>query len=683
MYRIAIDVGGTFTDVVAVDQSGTVTFVKAESTPADQSIGVMDGLVRLAQRLGTTVETLLPQTERIVHGMTVATNALLERKGAKLGLLTTMGHRDILEMREGLKPERYNLRLARPEPLVPRHLRLGVRERIRADGQIATPLDEQSLERAIAILKRTRVESVAVCYLHAYRDPRHEIETRNRLEAALPDAYVSLSSEVLPQIKEFERVSTTVVNAYVGPLIRRYLLGLERRLAESGYTGPVLVMLSNGGVAPIAEAIRIAAATVLSGPAGGLAAARRVAAMADAHNLIPLDMGGTSTDISLIVDGEAALSSERRVANERIALPSLDIITLGAGGGSIGRVEAGGLMKVGPHSAGAIPGPACYGNGGRHATVTDASVVLGLLDPDNFLGGQATLDRAAALQVLTEVGERLGLDAERAAEGIHRVVNTHMAEGMRLATVRRGVDPRGFTLLGFGGAAGLHATDLARLLSIKRVLIPQMASVLSAWGMLASELRFEATRSHVGETGTLEAGTIRDIYARLESAGRERMRAWFDGEIETQRSADMRYGEQIFEIDVPLDGIDFDSEGMLGDIKQAFERRHEALYTYSLKDQEPVLINARLATIGRLAPPPEEPVEAHAKAWDPIDERQIYLGGQDARWVKAPVYDFSRLVPGQAIAGPAIVESETTTVLLRDGDQAVTTRQRWLDIVVG
>ena len=580
MYRIAVDVGGTFTDVVAVDDDGHTTFVKSVSTPEDQSIGVMFGLALLAERLSQPLERLLGNTERIVHGMTVATNALLERKGAKVGLLTKEGHRDVLEMREGLKPERYNLRLPRAEPLVPRHLRFGVRERLRPDGRVETALDQRSLDHAIEALRRAEVESVAVCYLHAYRDAGHEERTRESVQAVLPDAYVCLSCEVLPQIKEYQRVSTTVVNAYVGPMIETYLLGLERRLREAGCNAPLLIMLSHGGVAPVQEAVRIAAATVLSGPAGGVAGARRVAALLDAPNLIPLDMGGTSTDISLIVKGEAALSADRSVANESIALPSLDIVTLGAGGGSFGRAEAGGLMKVGPQSAGAVPGPACYAQGGNLATVTDASVALGYLDPDNFVGREAKLDKAAALASLEPIAQSLGLDTVRAAEGIHRVVNTHMAEGMRLATVRRGVDPRQFALLGFGGAAGLHVTELARLLSLGRVIVPHMASVLSAWGMLSTELRFQTIRSHVGGTDALDIAEIRGVYDAMAQSGETRMRQWFDGEVRTHRSADMRYGEQIFEIEVPLDDVDLGAPDALQALKTAFEARHEALYTY-------------------------------------------------------------------------------------------------------
>jgi len=673
---VAVDVGGTFTDVVAVDEDGHVMFAKAASTPADQSQGVVDGLERLAEGLGVPLRDFLGRTDSIVHGMTVATNALIERKGARVGLLATEGHRDVLEMREGLKPERYNMRLPREAPLVPRHLRFGVRERIRPDGRIETPLDPASLGKAIRGLRRAAVESVAVCYLHSYRDDRHERTTRDAVENELPGVYVSLSSEVLPRIKEYERTSTTVVNAYVGPLIGRYLAGLRKRLESVGYAGPILIMQSHGGVAPIEETIRVAAGTVLSGPAGGIAGARRVAEFAGAPNLIPFDMGGTSSDVSLVVGGEAMLAVDKAIARERIALPSLDITTLGAGGGSIARVDGGGLLKVGPESAGADPGPACYGRGGREATVTDASVVLGYLDPENFLGGAARLDRGAAADALARLGDALGTDPVRAAEGVHRVVNTQMAEGIRVATVRRGVDPRRFAIVGFGGAAGLQATELARIVHVGRVIVPRVASVLSAWGMLGTELRLEAIRSHVGDTGDLDLDALRARYDELEADGRTRVSAWTDGAIRSRRSAEMRYGEQVYEIDVPLDGVDFDSPTLADELKRAFETRHEELYTYSLDDQDPVLINARVTTSGALPTPPVEPEAPRGEAAAPVGAREIWLG----EWLEAPVFDFDTLAGGQVLAGPAIVESDTTTVLLRPGDEATTTPERWLDI---
>ena len=678
-YRIAVDVGGTFTDVVGVDADGRMTFVKAPSTPENQALGTMDGIERLADALGLDVGALLARTDHIVHGMTVATNALLERKGARVGLLTTAGHRDVLEMREGLKPDRYNMRLPRMEPLVPRRLRHGVRERMRADGQIEIPLDRASLDQAIAALKAADVTSVAVCYLHAYRDDSHERETERAIRAAMPDCYVSLSSRVLPQIKEYERVSTTVVNAYVGPLIERYLGRLESQLREAGFDGPLLIILSHGGVAPVSQAVEVAASTVLSGPAGGLAAGQRIADIADAPNLITFDVGGTSSDISLIAEGEATLSRERTIANERIALPSLDIVTLGAGGGSIARLEANGLLKVGPHSAGSVPGPICYGRGGTEPTVTDASVALGYIDPDNFADRRTTLDRAAAVVAFEALGADLQVSATEAAAGVHRVVNTQLAEGIRVATVRRGVDPRGFGLLGFGGAAGLHVTELARMLEIRRVIVPRMASVLSAWGMLNTALRLEAVRTLVGEIDTLDAGAFRDLFAALESEGRQQMAAWFDGAIESRRTAEMRYGEQIFEIDVPLDGIDLEAPRAMAELKRRFEARHDDLYAYHLPEQAPVLVNGRVATVGLMPPLPVQDGADGENDPGPVRTRKIYL---DA-WIDVPVHAFDALSPGTVIEGPAVIESGTTTVLLRPQDVSRTTAQRWLDIEVG
>ena len=474
MYRIGIDVGGTFTDLVAIDEAGATILAKVPSTPQDPSLGVLDGLALLAGRLGLERAALLGATERIVHGTTVATNALLEKKGARTGLLTTKGHRDVIEMREGLKDDRYNLRMAPPEQLVPRHLRLGVEERMRADGRVdlleavavgerrvETPLDPASLDDAIRVLREERVEAVAVCYLHAWRDPSHERATREALYRALPAAYVALSSEVLPQIKEFERVSTTIINAYVGPGLSRYLTRLEERLGAAGYRGPTLIIQSHGGVAPIAEAGRLAVGGGLSGPAGGVAGSVYAARLIGERNLIPFDMGGTSTDISLVVDGAATLVMNRRIGAHQIALNSLDIASIGAGGGSIARVDAGGILHVGPDSAGAVPGPACYGQGGTAATVTDANLVLGYLDPGNFLGGERKLEPAAAERAVDQIAAALGIARVSAARGIHRIINTTMAEGVRLVSVRRGVDPRGFALFAFGGAVN-HLDDDAQ-----------------------------------------------------------------------------------------------------------------------------------------------------------------------------------------------------------------------------
>ncbi len=679
MYRIGIDVGGTFTDLVAVDERGVSTFAKSPSTPSDPSIGVMDGLGILGALLGLERSEMLGKTDRIVHGTTVATNALLERKGAKVGLITTAGHRDVIEMREGLKPEeRYNLRMTPPEPLVPRHRRIGVVERIRSNGEVFTPLDRASLDAAITTLSNAQVEAIAICFLHAWKNAAHERIAVEAVRSRLPTVYVTSSADVYPQIKEYERVSTTIVNAYVGPTVDRYMQRLVVRLKEAAYRGPLFIMLSHGGVAPVEEAVRLSAATVLSGPAGGVAGSRHAAGLLGTGNLIPFDMGGTSTDISLIRRSTPGVAIDRNIAGERIALPSLDIVTLGAGGGSIARVDAGGVLHVGPESAGAQPGPACYGRGGTLPTVTDANLVLGLLEPSGLLGGKMRLDVDAAQRALSELGGRLGLDAVAAAAGVFRVINGRMAEGIRLVSVRRGVDPTAFALLSFGGAAGLHAVDVARQLSMRRVIVPRVASVLSAWGMLASDIRYEVAKTHVGDSTALEAGSLRAVFADLEEEGRRRLGHSFDGPVEVARSADMRYGEQIFEINVPLDGIDWTSPELVTAIATRFHHRHEELYTYSQPGNEVVLVNARTAAIGKLPTLPQEPVISARSGADPERRQRIHRGD----WIEVPVYRLEQLAPGQEIAGPALIESETTTALVGEADRAHVTPHGWLDITV-
>ena len=673
---IGIDVGGTFTDIVVSTAAGETIIAKAATTPADQSDGVIEGIALAAERLGLTTAELLRGTSRIVHGTTVATNALLEGKAARVGMLTTAGHRDVIEMREGLKPDRYNLRMTPPEPLVPRHLRLPVTERVRADGSVEIPLDHASLRTAIQRLRDAGVQAVAICFLHAWRNPGHEQQAADMLRDSLPDVYVTTSSGVLPQIKEFERFSTTVANAAVGPVIRNYLGRLQSRLHDSGYDGELLVILSHGGVASVPEATRLAAGTALSGPAGGVAAAVALARDGLSPNIIGFDMGGTSTDIAVVRDGQPTLSGDKSVANARIALPSLDIVTLGAGGGSIGKLDRSGLLAVGPESAGAVPGPACYGQGGTGATVTDANLVLGYLDPANFLGGRRRLDLDAATAAVVRLAADLGIETEQAASGIYRVVNSRMADGVRVATVRRGVDPRGYALLAFGGAAGLHVTAVAAELGISRVVVPVAASVLSAWGMLNTDLRVEISRSQ-GQSGRIDTAGLRQAFTAMEQEGRTRLE-WFDGQITLHHSADMRYGEQVFEIPVGLDGLDWDNPSLADALADRFHAAHERLYTYALRDQEVVLVNARLSVIGRLPPIGEVVLKSASTGAAAKGHRPVYLG----HWTEVPVFDFLALAADQRISGPAIVESDTTTVLLRAADAARFDARGWLDVAI-
>jgi N-methylhydantoinase A len=679
MFTIGVDVGGTYTDLVATDETGRTVFAKSPSTPTDQSIGVMAGLDELARRLGVTRAEMLATTDRLVHGTTVATNALLERKGAKVALLTTEGHRDVIEMREGLKPDRYDLRSPPPEPLVPRERRFGVRERLKANGEVSVQLDDASLGTAIAAVKQSGATSVAVCFLHSYLNPAHELAAVAQLAQQLPDASVSRSSDVLPQIKEYERVSTTIVNAYVEPVVRRYLTNLERHLIEAGFKGSLFVVLSHGGMAPVEEASRLAAGTVLSGPAGGISGSRRCADLLHIPDLVPFDMGGTSTDISLIADGQASLSADGMLAGQRIALRSLDIASIAAGGGSIASVDASRTLRVGPESAGSVPGPACYGNGGTAATVTDANVVLGYLDAAAFMGGARPLDRAASEAAIDRVAFALELSRLEAAAGIYKLINLKMADGIRLMTLRRGVDPRKFALLSFGGAAGLHAAEVARELEIKRIIVPTVASVLSAWGMLTSDLRYEVSRTHYGAGGRISADEVRELFATLAQQAAGRHRAWFNGPIAIERSAEMRYGEQVFEIDVPLSDLDLQAADIVDQIEDRFHRRHEELYTYSSHDQKVVFVNARVAAIGEVSRHRQDVrTEPSVEACAPRTTRQAFLG----RWREVPVYSLDVLEPGHSFEGPAIVEAETTTVVINAGDRITVDDNDWLHILL-
>jgi N-methylhydantoinase A len=680
MYRIGIDIGGTFTDLVAVDAGGVVTIAKYPTTPADPSIGLIEGLAILADEIGISREQLLKETALIIHGTTVATNALLEGKGAKVGMLTTDGFRDVIEQREGLKPERYNVRLPAEPVMIPRSLRLPITERVRYDGSIEIELDEKSVFDAIEVFRKECVESIAVCCMHSYADDSNERRIGEILAEEMPDAYVCLSSKVLPQIKEFERFSTTAVNAFVGPILSNYMNRLRGRLDEAGYDKDVLIMHSHGGLATIDDSINLGAGLVLSGPAGGIAGARYAADITGVRDLVTFDMGGTSSDIALLDDGQPYFSSDRSVAGTRVALPSIDIHTIGAGGGSIANVEIGGMLQVGPESAGSDPGPACYSRGGNRATTTDANVILGYYDADNFLGGRIDFDGEAADSVVGAIANELGVDTVQAAEGILRVINTQMAEGIRIVAVRAGTDPRNYTLLSFGGAAGLHIADIARILDIGRVIIPRPAAVLSAWGMLATDLRYDYVRTAVRDVSTISTNRLRSMFDEMEQEGRARVAEAGDlaEGVEIIRTLDMRYGEQIFEIAVPLGNIDIDSDDLIDRITEAFHARHEALYTYSSPEQEVVLVNARLSVVGVMKSIPAEPSASTAQELKSKGQRRVHIGD----WIDVPVYDMDALASGQRLSGPCIVESRTTTILLGNGDKATVTGTGWLDIEV-
>ncbi|MCH9036007.1 MAG: hydantoinase B/oxoprolinase family protein, partial [Chloroflexi bacterium] len=682
MFKIGIDVGGTFTDFVVARDGESPRFFKTASTPQDPSEGVMTGLEEVAKDFGIGPDTLLADASLIIHGTTVATNALVERKGARVGLITTEGFRDLLEMREGMKEDRYNLRMKPMEPLVPRYLRMEVPERVRASGRVETPLDEEALDRALDQLEAEGVEALAVCFLFSYLNPDHEMRAAEKIAKRFPGMYASISSQVIPQIKEFDRLSTTVVNSYVGPVFGKYLANLKERLSSFQQARDVLIMQSNGGVAPIDDSSRMAVRAILSGPAGGVNGAAAYGQMLDQPNIIAFDMGGTSTDISLIQNGVPHVTTEKFEAGWKIAVPMIDIHTMGAGGGSIASVGPGGILRVGPESAGADPGPACYGKGGTLPTVTDANLVLGYLDPGNFLGGEAKLDPQLSEGALDEhVAEPLGLSTVEAAHGVSRVVSAAIAEGIRLMSVQRGVDPRHFSLLAFGGAAGLQAAEVARQLEVEKVYIPAAAPVLSAYGMLTTDLKYDFSRSYPASLNAIDLDAVRSITAELEAQGRAKLEAQgIAGEnVEVTRSADMRYLDQVYDVNVAAPSLDQNDGLVLEQWASNFHRRYRELFSYQQSEQEIRLITLRVNVVGKLAKtglPRRTTSGAVTQAQKGL--RQIYLGG----WQEAPVFAMDKLPAGARVPGPAILESDFTTVLLGAQDVAIVDPYGGIELLV-
>ena len=669
MYKIGIDVGGTFTDFVVAGETGQPRFFKTATTPDDPSIGVMNGLQDAATAHGLSLDRFLGDTDLVIHGSTVATNTLVERKGAQVGLVTTDGFRDLLEMREGLKEDRYNLRMTMVEPLAARYLRVGIPERIRASGKVERPLDEAALIENLDYLVREGAEALAVCFLFSYLNPSHEQRASEIIRQRYPDLYASLSHAVIPQIKEFDRLSTTVINSYVGPVFSRYLANLAQRFEAYPRLRDVLIMQSNGGVAPIADSSRMAVRAILSGPAGGVSAAAYIGQLLGEPKIIAFDMGGTSTDISLIENGVPHVANEKFEAGWKIAAPMIDIHTLGAGGGSIARVDEGGILHVGPESAGAEPGPACYGRGGANPTVTDASLALGYLDAANFLGGRASLDTAAAEQALTNhVGVPLNLSNVESAFGVFKVVCTSIAEGIRLMSVQRGVDPRDFTIMGFGGASGLHASEVARQLEVSKVYIPASAPVLSAYGMLNTDIKYDFFRSYPVSLDRLDLDELRSILEELADQGRDKLhdQGMPPDAVEIQYSADMRYLDQIYEVTVPLPDPTLPAPEFVSRLTDNFHSRYQELYSYDQQDQEVRLVTLRVAAVGNLPRIAQSDQHRDDSADHPVVSRRIYLG----EWQDAPTFAADGLPAGAEIDGPAILESEFTTILVWPGDRA-------------
>jgi N-methylhydantoinase A len=670
-YRLGIDAGGTFTDFVLASADGQVRLFKALSTPADPARAIAEGLRLIAEATGERPEAIVRDADLCINGTTVGLNALIQHKGAKTGLICTAGHEDSIEIRLGHKEDgyRYDPEYPAARMLVPRYLRRGVRERVISNGSVHTALHEEDVVAACELFRREGVESVAISFVWSVINPAHERRAAGIVRQMLPDVLLTVGSDLYPQVREYTRTSTAVVNAYLGPILRAYVDAVDGYFRALGAKNPVRYFQSNGGLATGAALADRSVYAINSGPASAPAAGLHFGKPFGHENIITIDMGGTSFDITLTKAGRTNIAKDIDFLRYRLGIPMIQVETLGAGGGSIARIDAMGLLQVGPQSAGADPGPACYGQGGTRPTVTDANLVLGYLSPRGLVGGRLPLDEAKARAAVETIAKPLGLSAERAAYGIFTIVNANMVNGIRRVSVEKGDDPRDFVLVGAGGATAAHITALAREMGIRRILIPKLASGLCAFGQIISDVKLnamapfparleaEGVAARLAQTfAGLEAGAVADLMQ--DGFPRER--------IAVRRALDMRYVGQVHECTVEIGDMEI-APATLPRLRAAFDARHRALYTYA-EPQTPVeIVNIEAAVHGLIekprtaAIPPGRGAEAARTG-----TRDVVMSPDGAR-IAAAIYDGARLGADDAIAGPAIVEEETTTIVIEPG----------------
>ncbi len=679
-YRLGIDIGGTFTDATLVNETtGEIRVGKVPSTPEAPSVGFMEATDRMLR------EALVApnEVEYVVHGTTVATNAIIEKKVAPTGFITTDGFRDLLEIQRQIRPTLYDLQFEKPRPLVPRYLCFGIPERLDAQGRVLTPLDENALVDAVEQLKRENVTAVAVCFLHSYINPTHEKRAGEILQEVFPDAIVSLSSEVAPEFREYFRASTTVINACIRPIVAHYLQSIENRLREKGIAAELLVMQSSGGVFTFASASEKPVFMVESGPAAGVIAATYLGTALGHPDVISFDMGGTTAKAGLVQSGTPRVTKEYEVgtaaksgvgasrgAGYPIRTPVIDLVEIGAGGGSIAWVDSGGILRVGPQSAGADPGPVCYGKGGKEPTITDANLVLGRLNPSYFLGGEIKLEVQAARKAIYEkCAQPLGMDVVETAHGIVEIANTAMTNALRLVSVQRGYDPRDFVLVAFGGAGPVHANRLAIEVQIPRTVIPMSPGTTSAMGLLVTNLKHDYSKTLIQRVDQVDAEMAAKIYRELEVDGRESLeREGMNPEkITFLHQVDMRYVGQSYELTIPLPG------GRLGAVEVAsvlaqFHREHDRAYGYSAPNEPVEFVNLRLSAIGKINKPQLREISAGDSPLSAAQKstRSVYFD-ERKDFVECPIYDRYRLNAGSMLEGPAIVEEIDATTVIHPG----------------
>ena len=660
--RIAIDTGGTFTDLVLVDDdSGGIFFHKVASTPDDPGRSLVLGIAEIIELSRTSGRGI----EILIHGTTVATNTVLQRNGARTALVTTAGFRDVLQIQRQDRPHMYDMRSRRAEPLVPRSLRFEVEERIRFDGSVETPVAADTLDAIVAAIEEREVEAVAVGFLHSYCNPTHEIEVGRILGSRLPQASICLSHELVQEQGEYERFSTCAMNAFVQPVMGRYMKRVEGGLDDAGFAAPLFVMKSNGGAMSAADAARQSVQTILSGPAGGVVAGRAIATTHHRDNIITCDMGGTSFDVAVIHQGRIAFARDAEMAGLALKVPMLDIHTVGAGGGSIGWIDTGGALRIGPQSAGADPGPACYGQGGSNPTVTDANLALGRLSPTTLLGGGMQLDLEAARRAIHDhLAVPLKMSDEAAAEGVIRVVNATMTAAIRKLTVERGLDPRTFTLCSFGGAGPLHGAELAAEMGVDEVLVPVAPGVTSAVGLLMSNLREDRVRTEISLLADTAPSRILEIAQELERSARERLAfASKDHELLTHIRMGMRYLGQGHDVSVEITIDPLDLDVIAGD----FHTTHERIYGFARHDQPVELVSIWVSVevdLGAVTLPEIQASDAPPVA---CGNREVIFRGRS--W-DTPVFRRDALGADARLEGPAVIEQLDSTTLLWPGQRA-------------
>jgi N-methylhydantoinase A len=664
--HMGVDTGGTFTDVVACDRTSGAWFrTKVPSTRLDPSDAIAIGVQRAVAGLGGG------SIARLVHGTTVATNALVERQGARTALVTTAGMRDLLAIGRQNRPALYDLRARRTPPLIPRQWCFEVTERVNYDGTLRTPLDLAEVDQVIDQLADARAEAVVVGFLFSHINPQHELAVAERIAAMLPNVAITLSHQMAAMPGEFERLSTAAVNAFVQPVMREYLSKLSTRLADAGATGEVLVMKSSGGVAPASVVAEKCVETVLSGPAGGVMAVAALANFTTHKNLIAADMGGTSFDVAVVTGGRTAHARDTQIAGHPLRTAMIDLATIGAGGGSIAWVDAGGALRIGPHSAGAVPGPACYGHGGELPTVTDANLVLGRLVADSRLAGGMQLDEEAARTAIdTQLAQPLGLSVEQAATGMLRVVNTAMTAAIRKITVERGIDPRDYALCAYGGAGPLHAAELATELAIRTAVIPRAPGVFSAEGLLGCDLREDLMQAHIEPLATADWAAIR---AELENLETNAAATFGATEYAAGWSLGLRYTGQSSEISITLDRTAMKASLLA----ERFADTHEQLYGFARRDH-PVEIASLWVTVtvaNEHTPP--APLPKASGTPQPASRRPVYFSGQV---FDTAIYNREALLAGARVAGPAIVEQDDSTTVIPPSCEGTT--DEWGNLVI-